>query len=244
MKRAAISSGLLGVLFVLSLVALAPPAAAAPPVTCNVTRRNVLATQGTQSGNHQGLRSTVWHAGSSSSNCARVSALSVVNGNGFVEWLWVQGWIFGEDADGVCGTTSQYSSKPYRLAFWVPTTGGSHCRKEGAIPDSDLSSFINLRLQDGNQDTVWSYYIGDPPSVGSMEVDFNRGNVRTNGERHNLNDFGFAHFKALQWMVSGNTTWFDFTDLDPAGDNDPDWNCIMVSQKNQKVDNIATSCVN
>ncbi len=74
-------------------------------------------------------------------------------------------------------------------------------------------------------------------------MNFDRGTLKTNAERSSSSDIARGHFNALKFQIASNSTWYDFVDLDPAGDDDPDFNCIMISQTNQKVEKQAQTCV-
>src|SRR4051794_41265636 len=84
-------------------------------------------------------------------------------------------------------------------------------------------------------------------SLGSMPTDFDRGNIRTNAERHNDGDSAWSVFKSLQFQVSGSgNTWFPFVDLKPVAPNavgdDPVYNCIRVSDQEERVSADPRTC--
>jgi hypothetical protein len=237
-RRLILLCALLPTMLTMSL--LPRPALASPPQSCaDVGDRHVQATNGTQTGNHQAIRSTVMFWGTND-QCSRVSSITVVNANGFVEWGWLLGWLFGQDVPfGSCGQTSTYHQEPVRFAFWRPINGGLHCQPEGEV----VGGFdYGISLRDADSDTVWQYLF-EATSLGSMDVNFDRGTLRTNAERI-PGDIGRAHFNNLKFQIAGNATWFDFVDLDPGLDDDGVYNCIMVSNTNQKVEAQPTTCVN
>jgi len=217
---------------------LVRPAFASPTIDCiNNGDRHVLATNGTQKGNHQGILSTVMFWGTDD-QCSRVSSISVGNNNGFVEWGWLLGWLVGTNDGGNCGQSSTYHQEPVRFAFWAPINGGYHCQPEGEV-SGGFDHGISLR--DADSDTVWQY-LYETTSLGSIDVNFDRGTLKANGEKI-VGDIGRAHFDTVKFQVAGSSGWYPFVDLDPAGDDDGTYNCIMVSNTNQKVEDQTTTCV-
>src|SRR5687767_10194949 len=97
--------------FLLSVVQ-APAAFAIPGPDCENASYNVEVTQGTQAGNHQGIKADVWF-GDYSNDCNRITSLAVISssGNGFVEWGWVLGY---SSCNGV------YYNNPRTFSWWKP----------------------------------------------------------------------------------------------------------------------------
>ena len=83
-------------------------------------KSNVEATQDTQRGNHQGVKSASMWVGAAANDCSRESTLGVftATGGGFVEWGWNLGWLW----DSICPTTS-YQPSPTRFVAWAPRNG-------------------------------------------------------------------------------------------------------------------------
>jgi hypothetical protein len=74
-----------------------------------------------------------------------------------------------------------------------------------------------------------------------MDVNFDRCTLKTNAERL-PGDIGRRTSDTLKFQVASGTGWTPFVDLDPAG-GDETYNCIMVSNTNQKVESQPTTCV-
>jgi len=221
-----------------------PPGAPQPSCTDAIGKYNTLATNGTQTGNHQGVKATTWFGKWEKMDCQRVSSVSVFrSASRLVEWGWSLGWLFGEDQLGPCGPKSHYYKLPRNFAVWSTAIGGTHCTVEGY---SSAKQWYDMALKDGDSDTVWSYFQG-PFLLGSMPTDFDRGNIRTNAERHNDGDSAWSVFKSLQFQVSGSgNTWFPFVDLKPVAPNavgdDPVYNCIRVSDQEERVSADPRTC--
>jgi hypothetical protein len=230
------------VLVFVAVWSVARPAEAHPPTSCaDVGDYHVKATNGTQTGNHQAVKSVMLF-GHIDNDCSRISSLNVVSGvNGVVEWGWALGWLFGADETGPCGMTSAYHTDPVLFAFWRPINGVSHCTVETEVGSADY----NMALKDPNSDTTWQYNFAQGPIEGNMNVNFDRGKIWTNAERIRIAaDTNHAHFDQLQWQVAGQTTWFNFVDLDPDPlSDDPTFHCIMASQTNEKVEANPQTCV-
>jgi len=210
-----------------------PDAGAHPGSNCIDTDEHVQATNETQVGNHQGVKSLVLF-GIGDNDCVRVSSLNVVNSNGWVEWGWNLGWTFG----GVCGEDDQYWVNPERFVTWKPINGSFHCRLEDWVTNGHWT----LTLRDQNSDTEWGYTF-EGTQLDTMNVNFDRGKILTNSERSSSSDRGRAHFENLKFQIAGTTTWYDFVALDQVADDMLDnWNCIRVSDTNQKVEQDTRTC--
>jgi hypothetical protein len=99
--------------------------------------------------------------------------------------------------------------------------------------------FRGFTVKDSDSDTVWSYdYEGS--QLGTVNVDFDRGTLFTNGERHDTGDSAQANFDALSFQVAGSSTFYAFSDLVQRADTDPsqgstNFNCIKAADNNAKV---------
>ncbi|MEO8477824.1 MAG: hypothetical protein ABI572_12365 [Actinomycetota bacterium] len=100
--------------------------------------------------------------------------------------------------------------------------------------------FRGFTIKDSDSDTVWSYdYEGT--ELGTVDVDFDRGTLYTNGERHDSADSAQANFDLLRFQVAGSTTWYAFNDIVQIWDDDPhgmsatNYNCLEASADNVKV---------
>jgi hypothetical protein len=198
-------------------------------VNCVFEKFQVLTTNATQLGNHHGIRSNMYFGQQPADpdTCQRVSGLAVVRSSGFVEWNWTIGWIFGTDEGGFCGADSHYHSGPFLWAQWRLRVGGPpHCSVERAAPDD---VFRNMIMRDGDEDERWNYEF-EGETLGVAVVDFAKGRIRTNTERHRQADPMFAEFRALRFQVAGQMTWFDFVDLrlDSANQDGGGWHCRMA----------------
>lgn len=207
-------------LLLLMFVLLPRPARGNPGSGC------VLATQGTQGGNHQGVRGDVWF-GTNSSYCYKVVSVGVRTSTSSVEYGWVIGWLAGTNCD------QQYHDSPTTFMFGYSATGPYDCK---TFSPHSSGTFWNLELKDQNQNTVWNGAFNSV-TEGQLNEDFQRGTLRTNGERHNLTyDGGFAHFKNLAFQVSGQPTWYGFSALQADGDSDPNFNFYKCGAGAEKVD--------
>ncbi len=176
-------------------------------------------------------------------DCVRVSSLLIVSGSsGLVEWGWVLGYEYSRSQGGACDTTT-YHSSPTLFVVYRPINGSLHCRIYGTISTGTRT----FSLKDQYQDTVWE--LGSAGSnVDTVDLNFDRGTLRTNGERHSGSDSAYADFASLQFQVSGSTTWNDFSAIKQVEDNDPavtgygDYNCIKVSTTHQQVAKQTRSC--
>jgi hypothetical protein len=106
---------------------------------------------------------------------------------------------------------------------WQPIGGNYHCKVLGTDTHG-TNTFHTVSVSDANLDTVWKAGEGGA-TLDTMNVNFSRGTVLTNGERHSLSnpsDSARAIFKSLQKQVAGNgSTWFNFSASAPYCDTDP-----------------------
>jgi hypothetical protein len=217
---------------------------AQPPEDCDAgwIKSYVTATQNTQLGNHQGVKATM-NVAAANNDCSRVSSILVVSGSsGLVEWGWVLGYTYARSVGGACDTTT-YHSAPTQFVVYRPINGSNHCLFFGTISTGTRT----FTLKDQDQDTVWEAGAGGT-NYGSIDLNFDRGSLRTNGERHSGMDSAFADFTTLQFQVSGSTVWNDFTAITQVEDNDPatsgfgNYNCIKYSATHQGVAKQTRSC--
>jgi hypothetical protein len=232
---------------VLSLIWLADPASAQPPTSCNDLwgKTNVEGTNATQLGNHEGLKSLMW-IGTGANDCSRVSSLTVVTPeDGIVEWGWALGYLWGPADAGPCPSTT-YHTTPVKFLFYQLSAGGAgHCTLWGAADNGASRTFS---VADANGDTVWQFnYMGS--GIGTIDLDFARGTLRTNSERHDDSDNAFADFDSLKFQVAGQSTWYDFATLKQYADTDPmpgfgaqNFNCLKGSNTHETVEVSARTC--
>jgi hypothetical protein len=214
-----------------------PARAQGPDCDLGYGKSNVEATHSTQAGNHQAIRSDMW-IGAPNNDCSRVSSLAVFHGSdGIVEWGWVIGHLWDTEVNGVCPTTTNWPS-PERFIVWRPNNGGYHCRTEGELVSGHTSDFA---LKDHDSDTEWTYTFNGISQGSPVDVNFDRGIVVTNGERHKASDSAYAEFHALEWQVAGSTTWHDF-DIEKQLDSDDDYNCRRVSATYAEVRMLSGNC--
>ena len=205
---------------------------------------SVQATQATQVGNHAGVSSDLW-VGEYSNDCSRVSSLAVqVPGTGgIIEWGWVLGYLWARDVNGWCADT-YYHSVPTRFAVWRPINGSKHCSREGGIGQEVFRTFA---LKDGDSNAIWKYtYEGS--LIGSVSLNFDRGRLLTNSERHREADSAYADFDRLRFQIAGNSTFFDFSQLREVEDSDPppgfspNYNCVRINDRHIQVRTQPDSC--
>lgn len=211
---------------VLIWVSLSGSAGATPAPSCENASYNVEVTQRTQQGNHQGIRADVWF-GRGNDDCDRVTSLAVLSGtgNGFVEWGWVLGYSScPEDGDA-------YYTTPRTFTWWRPDNGASRCHVLGSAGEG---TWIALSLADGNSDTVWLAK-RDGTVVDSLDVNFDRGTIVTNAERDCTCDSAYAHYRSLDFQVTGTHTWYAWTAPILYVDTDPDYHWYRVSDTEHEV---------
>jgi hypothetical protein len=229
-------------LVIVFVVAMTPTTLANPPVSCHVDRMYLEATHIGQIGNHKGIRSDVlkppWN-----NDCVRISAVNVLSGfNGFVEWGVSLGWLFDTEIGGSC-PSSVYHDQPERFVVWRPINGSVHCRpNEGTLTSGNRKNFS---LRDTDQNETWGYYF-EGVQNGTVDVNFSRGTVVTNAERHRLADIGYAEFYNIQLLIAGDSTWYNFNLTLPAPvsawDQDPEYNCIQVTTNDEEVRQQPRTC--
>jgi hypothetical protein len=193
------------------------------PSSCENAAYNVEVVQGTQAGNQKGINADVWF-GNFADDCNRISSFWIPSstGNGFVEWGWVLGYS---------SCNGQYYSNP-RMFLWAkPNSGSESC---AVVESSQQETWYDMTLRDTNQDTVWTATRGTTVTH-TINVNFVRGDATTNSERDCTCDSAFGHYKALSFMVTGNTSWFNWTDPDLYWDDDPDYHWVEVSAREHKV---------
>jgi hypothetical protein len=226
-QRAGFVSSYLAVLLTGMMLGVgAPNAAADPPASCVNHLWNTGGTDAGAAGNQQGIKSDM-AIFAFASDCDRVSSLFVQSpGGGSAEVGWVNGWTKngGNAYTGTGACDGQYWTHPHLFITWVPEGGSYHCRVFGSV-DVGFGVFSTA---DSNSDGTWQFSQGGS-IVDSHAMNFDRGYVITNGERHNQTiDTAKAHFKDLQKQVASNgNTWFDFCcsenfPPDPTF-NDPDF---------------------
>jgi hypothetical protein len=79
-------------------------------------------------------------------------------------------------------------------------------------------------------------------TIGTVNVDFDRGTIVTNEERHNTDDSGFADFDALQFQYSGGSGCIDWISLKNVTHDDSVWHCIKISETHHKVKSQSRTC--
>jgi hypothetical protein len=222
------------------LVAVSTLAVAQPPVNCSTTGKMfVEATHVGQQGNHKGIRADVFKA-APNNDCARISTVNVLNGiNGFIEWGWSLGYLWGQVDGGDCLNTV-YHSEPERFVIWRPNNGAVHCRpNEGSLVSGGRKQFM---LRDTDQDTVWNYSF-DGNANGTVDVNFYRGIVVTSSERHRPADSAYAEFYNIELLITGDNTWYSFNlDQNSGFDEDPDYNCREVALDDEEVRILPDTC--
>lgn len=177
-------------------------------------------------------------------DCDRVSAIFVQNSNGYVEWGWTLGWLPGGEHGGICGSDSTYWTSPKSFVAWRPINGSEHCRKEFGNAEGQ---YFSISILDANQDQTWAYY-KEGTQVDTVAVNFNKGTVATNGERHSSSDSAYAHFHTLSYQQPAFTSWGEWCCLEQRHDTDPqpgwngNYNCIENSDRNTEVQASARTC--
>ena len=214
---------------------------AQPPDTCDIGKMYVEATHAGQQGNHKGIKADVWK-GAPDNDCGRISAVNVLNGtNGFVEWGWSLGYLWDTEVGGSCPNTV-YHDQPERFVVWRPNNGSVHCRpNEGTLTSGNRDDFT---LRDTDQDETWGYYL-DGLQNGTVTVNFHRGIVVTNSERHRLADSAYAEFYNIKLQITGDSTWYSFNLTQPdqtAYDQDPEYNCLEITANDVEVRKQPDTC--
>jgi hypothetical protein len=196
---------------VLLVAASSQPAEAIPGPNCENANYNVEGTQGTQQGNHIGVRAQTWFA-NYSNDCNRISSMGVITSvGGFVEWGWVLGY-------SSCNST--YYNNPRTFTWWQPNGGTPQCHVWGGASEG---VWLVLEVRDSDQDTVWGAY-REGSKIDDMNVNFDRGSNYVQGERDCTCDSAFAHYKNLKWLLAGQgSNWYDWSDPTLLYDNDPDF---------------------
>ncbi|MGZ5372330.1 MAG: hypothetical protein ACXWDE_11130, partial [Aeromicrobium sp.] len=228
---------LVPILALLGLVLTASQAEAAPPQSCYAGNiYHVLGGDHGGEGNHTGVKANL-HFGLFGNDCIRVTSVAVNNGGGSVEIGWFMGWdtsSFNQfTGSGACRDGDYYDT-PEVFAVWQPIGGGYHCRNL-TFEAEDSWHLVNIANPDAN--TSWEFTEAGH-TYDTRSVNFSRGNVRTNGERHSLTyDIAKAHFKSLQKSVAGNGgTWFSFSNSYAVlPDSDPGYKWKFDSQTETEV---------
>jgi hypothetical protein len=192
------------------------PAQAYPPESCIYGFGfNEEVTQGTQRGNHSGIRSDL-STFAYDNDCQRIVGTAVVSpGGGFVEYSWLLGW-------SSCNHT--YHSQPKTFMWWVPDGGTNHCSLKAYI---NPGTWYQFTVKDTDGDTLWRAERNGNP-VDTMDVNFDRGEVDALRERGNQSDNGFAHYKQLHWYLSG-AAWYPWSDPVQRNDTDEQYTEVFVS---------------
>lgn len=195
------------------------PADAAP---CENANYNVQAQQNTNLGQQQGIRTDLWFA-TGNNDCNRISGVHVLYGtNGFVEWSWVLGYS---------SCNGQFYSTPQLFRYWRPNNGSLSCAVDfGNAP----GNFFQVTLKDENSNTVWGAYKSGT-LIATMNVNFDRGTMGTNGERDCTCDSAYSHFKTLKYQVVGSQTWNSWTNAVTQADTDPGYKNRFNSNTNIEV---------
>jgi hypothetical protein len=85
--------------------------------------------------------------------------------------------------------------------------------------------YYNFRVQDGDNNTIFTYYVDSDDIGQSGNMNFSRGTLLTNSERRNPCDTWYAHFKNLKQCNNANPCdWTAYSDLScyffpPGSDN-------------------------
>lgn len=222
---------LLSVLLGVALVPfLAAPAMATPPSDCApFDDYQVMARQGTQGGSHVGVRGLVWQGYNQepSEDCSRLGGIIAVHkdGIGFVELAWILGW-------DNCGATNDYRQEPYYIAAWRSTIGNYHCEGQGGPYAEGVFSL--LTVSDTNDDSVWQVKKGDTV-FRTIDINFGKGTTYSFTERKRLYDLAWGHAKSLEWHLLNDSNWSDWSDLDPHTDDDPDYACQAITQREHTI---------
>jgi hypothetical protein len=185
---------------------------------------NVEVSQGTHQGQHQGLKAEVWF-GSYNDDCNRITSINVLSssGNGFVEFGWVLGYSSCDD--------NLYTT-PRTFTWWKQDGGSSNCR---VLTAATADLYHNLSIADGDSDTTWLAK-KNGSLYDTINVNFDRGDVATNGERDCTCDTAYAHFKELEFQkVATGATWLAWNDPYLFFDSDDNFHWVKDSDTEHEV---------
>lgn len=230
-------ASLLGGLFVVLVLggqwALDPSIAAA--TSCTTNPQAQVEAQGINSNgngysNAIGEKTDIWINPSQNDTCPRVSSIGVMY------------TATGSVAEAGYWEQSGYSTTVF-LAWWTPITG--YGEKDAGSPGS-ADQYRTFRIQDLNQDGVWSAFIGSTnydstPNIGGSLVE---GTPLDNGERHLSTDSEYAQFNNMEGYPAngaGYTYVYDITMyLDTDGSSG--YNCIWESYVSNYVKQQTPTC--
>jgi len=226
----------------LTVIVLVPALVIAqPPEDCDTGKMFVQATHVGQQGNHKGLRADVW-VGAPDNDCARISSVNIHSGtgNGFIEWGWSLGYLWDTSVGGACPSGTVYHSSPTRYVIWRPNNGGYHCRpNEGSVTSGNRKRFA---LRDTDQDTEWVYVL-EGLENGTVNVNFSRGIVTTSSERHRPADSAYAEFYDIDFLVSGDNTWYSFNLTQESWmQEDDEYHCREINPDDEEVRKLPNTC--
>lgn len=76
----------------------------------------------------------------------------------------------------------------------------------------------------------WSFYLDGSYLCSVSNPALSRGWPEAQAERHSSSDNNYAHFSTLSRKISTSESWADWSDLRNYLDNDPDFDCLEISE--------------
>jgi hypothetical protein len=178
-----------------------------------------------------------WNArNTTAGDCNRVSSMGLESdgGDGFVEFGWEQKGGNVYTGPNACADGNYFGSAHLFVA-WQPDGGGYHCKE--LLIGLTADTYPNFSCKNPNLNFIF-HCIEAGTDYYDPTVNFNRGVIFTNGERHNRTyDSAHARFEDMKFQLAGTTTWYATQAPYAGADTDPDYNWYKIANNDTKVDN-------
>jgi hypothetical protein len=143
----------------------------------------------------------------------------------FIEW----GWILGYDANG------GYNSTPGLLLCWKNLSAPFDCAE--GLGGIGAGQNVTFTVQDTNQDNTWSVYLYSYLDlVDTVTLDFDQGQLYTNGERDSCDDIPWSHFNSLKKYHINDSSYANWAAHYQLVDSDPNYRYRIVSNTESYVE--------
>lgn len=198
----------------------------------NTCYKDPLYNTETEDGSHRGIHSKQMTVEDYSTECVEVDSIAVVNSAGAMEIGTAH------SAPGQNCNTQNPPQNPYMFEDWTTSSGAGWCVYGTPVTPWDKEGFA-VEDQDGNYN--WTFWHNESVvSTPFGTVNFNKGLVVTNAERHDSADSAWGHFEQNYYMpLNGSWTSLDSsiacgtgTGGNGAISNDPDFNNQIWSPSN------------
>ena len=133
-------------------------------------------------------------------------------------------FVFGSSNNWVeVGWTAKNGGHTFPISYteWKNRGVDSGIKFEQSVA---VGATPNFRVQDGDGNNLWTFFVGSTDLGQSALMNFNSGRAVTNSERRDTCDSGYAHFTSLKTCNTHNScSWLTYGVLACYADNMPSY---------------------